>query len=185
MPRLFRIVFYSELLMIGLVGFLQILIASIMAINTPEGHLEDTQSTYVYLLVYITAILAALPAIVYWVIKQEDDKLADATFIRKWGILYEEMKYYAPYSMKYRKFYLWFIARRTLYVLIMFSIPDLPSFQIMLTTFLNLLMIIWFGKYQPFNRKLLNRMELWNEWQVDVATMHLYAFTDFVFDKYT
>ena len=55
----------------------------------------------------------------------------------------------------------------------------------MLTTQLNLAMIIWFGKRLPYNRRLLNRMELWNEWQVAVATMHLYAFTDFVFDKFT
>ena len=99
-----------------------------MTIRTPSGHLENTSSNFFYMVLYLSLILVALPSLIYWILKHDDDTLKNKTFIGKWGVVYEEMKYYLPYGFKYRRYYLWFIARRTAYVMIMFVFPHHQAF---------------------------------------------------------
>ncbi len=46
-------------------------------------------------------------------------------------------------------------------------------------------MIIYITYVKPFQLPLLNRLEMFNEYSILVATYHLYCFTDFVPDPET
>ena len=59
---------------------------------------------------------------------------------------------------------------------------DYPVFSIFIVNFQALLMMITSGTIEPMTEKVGNRMELFNEAFVLLATYHLYQFTEFMTD---
>ena len=55
--------------------------------------------------------------------------------------------------------------------------------QIQCIFMLNIFVTIYFGKYKPKNTKLQNRIELMNELLIQLVSVHMFLFTDFILDE--
>ena len=124
---------------------------------------------------FVTTIL--LPLAIITTMAVCVNVLKGRKFKKVMGVLYRPFRYDRRWS---RSFYFLFIARRLLFVLIVFKIK-MPVITQLLTVFYgNLLMTIYQGLERPSAIRKINRMELFNEWQVLVMSAHMIFFTAWI-----
>ena len=69
--------------------------------------------------------------------------------------------------------------RRTAYVLVIVLLEGTGYAQVQLVNFECSLILIYIGWYMPFEIKLLNYLEMYNEINILVCAYHLFTFTEF------
>ena len=76
------------------------------------------------------------------------------------------------------------MARRHIWLAIAFSrLEDYPGIQIQLLVVVNMAMAIFQRSVRPLNSVLLNRIEEANEFMLQISTVHMFIFSDWVTDK--
>ena len=78
-----------------------------------------------------------------------------------------------------------YMMRRLIMVGLAVFFGDYPVGQILIMTLHSFLMIIYLAKVKPFESRLLNRVEIFNECIVLIASYHLFMFTKFTSDPDT
>jgi hypothetical protein len=114
---------------------------------------------------------------IHTLIKKSIEDIKDPDFIRKWGVLFWNLKLRNKHDAS---FYFIFILRRFFYVVISLVLVDYSQFQIIVLFVMNILMTIYQGSNMPLNTRYSNLIELWNEFWIQMATLNLMLFTDFV-----
>ena len=79
-------------------------------------------------------------------------------------------------------FYAIYFSRRIIYVSLGLFL-DSYTFQIIIMQFLNIFMIIYQGKVNPFDTPLMNKVELFNEFCICLSCLTINAYTDWIEDK--
>lgn len=79
-------------------------------------------------------------------------------------------------------FYLLFIIRRLIFVILCFGIDNYSGLVLVLVNFMNLAQLVYVGMTRPLIGKLFNRLEMFNELFVCFITFHMCFFTDWVLD---
>lgn len=65
----------------------------------------------------------------------------------------------------------------------MFKLQERLVFQVLIIQYLNIIAIIFTGKTKAHEFSKDNKIELFNEWFVTVAGMHVILFSDFAPDQ--
>ena len=83
----------------------------------------------------------------------------------------------------YLLYYILFSLRRLIFCALAFYCTHLSFFQVQMLMFLNLFILLYVGGVQPFETRLKNRIEMFNELSICVLTIQMLLFTDFVLSK--
>ena len=78
-----------------------------------------------------------------------------------------------------RAYYLIYFLRRFIFVSIGFFVKE-PIFQLMSLLSLNYITSLYYAKCQPLTNRFDNRLEIVNEFLINLCCMHLACFTDVV-----
>jgi hypothetical protein len=81
-------------------------------------------------------------------------------------------------------FYLMYIARRILFVWIVFNLEEYSGLQLLILNMMNLFILIYVAGSNPIQDKFRNRLEIFNELFVCYCTQHMYFYTDWVLDEH-
>ena len=97
--------------------------------------------------------------------------------MRKWGFLFEEIRYKDNF---FKIYYLIYVFRRLSFVCLAFYVAT-PTYQRIVVQLTNLLNFWYVGK-SPLERRSLNRLEMINESVVCLVCLHLNFFTEWIDD---
>ena len=75
-----------------------------------------------------------------------------------------------------------FVLRRLIFAIACVIFKGNPFFQIQVLIYQCTLLIIYLFFVQPFERKIFNKLEIFNEITIVIVTYHLFVFTDFMDD---
>ena len=98
-------------------------------------------------------------------------------FRGRWGGLYEGVSLRSRMQLM---FFLFYMVRRTFFVTVAVNLGWFVALQIQLTMLANTLTLIYQGSYCPLESRFQNRVELFNEFIVDLCTIYCCAFTSWV-----
>ena len=99
-------------------------------------------------------------------------------FERRFGAFYESVKTSNKHSLS---FFLWFMLRRIFFVALIFGVPS-SSCQLIGLQFANLMITIYNLNYKPFELKVKNQLEIFNEVCIFYSVLHMNFFTDWIHD---
>lgn len=170
--------FPQEFLFVFIEGYLEILIASILVWFVPEESTENVTYIKVVSVFWLFVTVVFFPICVVFLLRKNIKKL-DARHLQiRWAALYSNIRIKNKPQMFYKFF---FIIRRLNYVLIVFLwMKAHPIFQVLMLEITNLMQLMYFAHFLPKYGKRLNAIEIMNEIQVCLCTMHLCIFSDFV-----
>ena len=97
----------------------------------------------------------------------------------KFGSTYSELRIYSKASLMYNVLYM---LRRLLITFIATILKQDSYLQVQLIVLHSVFMIIYLTYVKPFEIPLLNKLEIFNEYSILLATYHLFSFTAFVPD---
>ena len=141
-------------------------------LDTTVGEINGTYLGYLLL----TLGLLFVPSSIFWAWYQIPETLEEKSFKNMWGPCYEGVSVRNNWS---RAYYMVYIFRRFVFITIGLFITN-PVFQIMGLIVLNYSMTIYYGASRPQNSRFNNRLELFNEFFVNICCMHLLFFTEAV-----
>ena len=127
-------------------------------------------------------IFAVLPTLSLYVLTRNVEQLKSKDFKNCRGEIYEGIKIERIYQRSYN---LVFISRRFLYLAIVTFIqdPKKAGIQIILLLNLNLATGLYIISSKSQLKKILNQIELVNEYAVFISTSIMILFTDYVLDS--
>lgn len=97
---------------------------------------------------------------------------------KKIGALYEGIQIKKKSSLvSERNYYVLFIAKRLVFVLLVMVFNKMGCFQLQFLIFLDSLYVIWYGKVKPHYMKSEYRIILFNEVATMICFYHLLMFT--------
>ena len=117
-----------------------------------------------------------LPAGYIWIYQQNLEKIQSKEFKSTWGYLYDGVSIKS--SMHKIQFYVSFLLRRFVFVLLAFKVR--AYFSLMGLLFLNIIMTIHLGHIRPFSSLYLNRIYLFNEYMIGVVSAHMLFYSDWI-----
>ena len=97
--------------------------------------------------------------------------------MRIWGVFWRGMKMNNKGQLS---FFLMFFLRRLIFTFSVFMINDYAIVQLQLVIYINMIMMIYQGNYQPIASREENQVQLFNEVMIQLVTVHLLFFTDWV-----
>ena len=103
-----------------------------------------------------------------------------AKFKVRWGSMFEGVKLKSKITAC---FYLVFIIRRLIFVMLVFGIDNYSGLVMVILCWMNLGMLIYVGQISPLVERLENRLEMFNELFVCCITFHMFFFSDWVLDE--
>ena len=173
--------FFTEILSLMIEAYLEFIISgwlnSQVTLDTTNGEIVSKYVGYISL--FIT--LVVMPGAFLQMMRHPKIDFLRKKFTRKWGGFYEGVRTrYKVYSF----FYFIFMMRRVLFVTVAFT-TDTIIYQILFLNFLNLSILMYNGYYAPLVSRLANRIELFNEVCIHLASLHLIFFTDWLPDSDT
>ena len=81
-------------------------------------------------------------------------------------------------------FYLMYMARRILFVWVVFNLEEYSGMQLLILNMMNLIILMYVAGSNPIQERFRNRLEIFNELFVCYCTQHMYFYTDWVLDKH-
>ena len=125
-----------------------------------------------------------MPVAYLAVLCQKIQKFSDERFVARWGAMFDEIRIRSDIFYKAHLFCGFiFIARRMIFVLIVFLLVDHGLLQAILVVYLNIFVLVYKGWHQPFYSRKVNYIEIFNDFMVMMATDHILFFTDVVGDQ--
>jgi hypothetical protein len=169
--------FFGQLISICIAGYIEFLIAGFFNLNNKLGGTsgDDLGLVTAYLAIFITCVFSPL-SLVFLMIQRRRD-------LHRYYIYNILGEYYAGFKTNSRfnlLYYLNFGIRRGIYVYVVFNWEDHSWAQIMVLEFMNVFTIIYFGLCMPMSTLKRNRLELFNEFCIQIITLHMLCFSDFV-----
>jgi hypothetical protein len=117
--------------------------------------------------------LIVVPGCLIYVFIQKRSTLESPEFLRKWGSCYADI---SLRNMWTRAYYLFNIFRRFCYVTLGLFVKE-PIYQICGVLALNLIIAMYYGSVRPLTNRFDNRLEMLNEYIMNLCCMHLIFFT--------
>lgn len=121
-------------------------------------------------------VVIALPFGIWALLWKRQDKLNLEETKLRFGSTYMELKLDRKMALLYNVIYM---LRRLVFSFAAIILEDSPFAQVQVVIFHSFCVIIYLTYYRPFVIPALNRMEIFNEGCILVASMHLITFTDF------
>ena len=175
--------FFGEILMILLEGYLDFVISFYMyidydpfyvSLSSERDELSEFAKYTIMILIFVVA-----PVSIIFVISHDTKELKSQVFQRDYGTIYKEFRHHSKLQIG---FYLVFVLRRFLFISIMFNMRDRSYFQIIAMNYLNLFMLIYHGNTRPFLSSFRSWVEITNEIFITIDTFHFMLFTDITED---
>eukprot|EP00347_Sterkiella_histriomuscorum_P023780 403333415 len=173
--------FFNGTLRFGYEIYLEMGIFAYLNINNLQFQNRDQ------LIASVIAILAIVhitfyPIISMNIIQKFSHRFEDTYFKEKLSTLIEGTKVNSVSRLAQYHFSI-FMFRRLTYIVILVLLADYPLLQIVLCAFKTLLMVIYFIVIQPFESKLTNFMQIFNESLTGIAFSMCYVFTNDMTDN--
>ena len=111
------------------------------------------------------------------VFKRKTKILKKPIFESKWGALYENV---STKSKLHVMFFFLYILRRLIYVTLAFNWDEQVVFQLVPVMLMNTFFLVYQGQIKPLEGRVLNQVELMNEFLVGCCTFYALCFTDWV-----
>lgn len=118
-----------------------------------------------------------LPGALIYMITRDPEEIE--SYEDRFGVLFEGIKTKSKWDLAY---YLLYIIRRLTFCLIAISFKGNTVYQFQALYILNLFMGIYIGYNASKKSPSLNRVDLFNELFIQILTIHVVLFTDFVSD---
>ena len=77
-----------------------------------------------------------------------------------------------------RAYYLIYIARRIFYISMAWWFPNMPVIQVLALTFVQQAMLFYQSIVRPGRDRMLNNIDLFNEWMVLLCTQFVVVFSE-------
>jgi len=169
--------FFGQLISLGIAGYMEFLIAGYYNLNNKIDSTSggDIGLVIAYFVVFLTCIF--MPLSLVFLLFQRRRDLHRYRIFNILGELYSGFKTDTKFNLLY---YLLFGVRRVFYVYLVFNWEDSSWAQIMVLEYMNLFTIIYFGLLKPMSTFHKNRIELFNEFCIQIITLHMICYSDFV-----
>jgi len=169
--------FFGQLISICIAGYMEFLFAGYYNLNNKlYGTSGDEIGVFTgYLAFIITCVFSPLSLIFLMCQRRRD--------LHRYYIYNILGEYYAGFTTSSRwnlLYYINFGARRLIYVDIVMNWEDHSWAQVIVLEFMNIFTIIYFGLMRPMSTLSRNRLELFNEFCVQIVTLHMVCFSEFV-----
>jgi len=120
--------------------------------------------------------------LVYILFNVRRSTLKKANVESLWGKLYDDIKLDSRANLVHWPY---FVIRRLVYVQTSFWLNEHGAQQVQVLVLLCLISLVYFGKYMPMKTRKKNRIEWINDNLVDLLTLHMFCFSDWVPDMET
>ena len=120
-----------------------------------------------------------LPFILYFWIKKNAKQFENETFKRKFGDIFHGLNLKNEQATL---FYFYFIIRRMIYCLTYYFLEDFLLLQMTILNIGTFTVLLYILKVKPYERKLLNQIELFNEGVILLLTYFCWVFSDNTID---
>mmetsp|Transcript_10107 Transcript_10107/g.15435 ORF Transcript_10107/g.15435 Transcript_10107/m.15435 type:complete len:203 (-) Transcript_10107:119-727(-) len=129
--------FFSEILMIFVEGYLDFCLAAFLFLSW-----DFASGTLNWIAFFFIAVLAFvfLPGLLIWTSKQPESLFEEEEFRSHWGVLYEDIR---TQELGQRVFFLAFILRRAAFAGAAFWLVSTPSLQLVALNLSNLSLLIY------------------------------------------
>ena len=149
--KLFKQVIFSDLVVLFLEGYMEFCIAVFIRVQSGKALFSDENlpaETFsnVTCCICIFAIVICLPCLLIYTATRNRDTLANSKFEEWFGVLTEGLHLRKKLSLSY---YLLFVIRRLLFLILAFYSFQVPVFQIQLLCLLNFFFSIYQGFAMP------------------------------------
>lgn len=163
--------FWSEFISLFIEGLLEFFVVSYLHFRA-ESFVASGWSL-AFVIVYLVSSLIILPALAVHVLCCKPlEELRQKENEEKYGPLYFKVKLKNRWTATY---FIEHSLRRGLYAIIMFNIGD-AALQAISISLLNIAHLIYAGNLRARTEPLLNKIELANEWFIQMITMHFFFF---------
>jgi hypothetical protein len=122
-------------------------------------------------------ILGAYPVLTLFLLLGYKDSLIDRSTLERYWSLYGNLKFKNTTALFYP-----FVStlRKIMFVFGTIYLEEYSYFQVQLFTLMNMFYSIFFAGIHPNSRQWDFRLELYNEWAIQIMCFHLICFTDMV-----
>ena len=175
--RLRKTLFFGQIIQVTHGAYFEVLIAGYLNIRYPVDTLSGETAAYVVARGYWVIALGILPLLWGYTLTKSVRHINTRRFQSRFGALFEDIKTKSKSTMVY---YLIFCLRRICFCLLAFGLADHSSNQVQAVMLLNLAIIIFQGLNDPFITRKKNRIEMFNEVSIAIATGHDMFFTDII-----
>ncbi len=127
--------------------------------------------------IIILMVVCTFPFFVWALLWKKITSLKDQSSVDAYGSTYNEIRVDSKSALMYNVFYM---LRRLWIALIATMLKEFSFLQVQLIVLHSIVMTIYVTLFKPFELPLLNRMEVFNEYTIMLATVHLLTFTQFV-----
>jgi hypothetical protein len=172
--------FYSEILALTIGAYMEFFISGWLNIIEPITTTNGETVAFCVGIYSLVMTVIVMPAVFYYILKQPLSRINQDSFIQKWEGAFDGVK---TSSKAQLAFYPVFAARRVIFVLTVFWLPEHPTFQILSCLLTNLAVMIYKGQFKPLVSRFRNRLELFNELSIVLVHIHIMFFTDWVPDS--
>ena len=102
-------------------------------------------------------------------------RLRDAEFIKKWGSTYEGLDVSRRISLVYP---IIFVVKRMTFCFVVLFLTKWPTFQLFATLLMQLLVTCYLLHFRPFETRLLNNLEIFNEVVTNMIVVDMFLLTE-------
>ncbi len=122
-------------------------------------------------------VVFIFPFFVWTLLWKKITVLRDQSSVEAYGSTYNEIRSDSKAALMYNVFYM---LRRLWIALIATTLKQYSFLQVQLIVLHSIVMTVYVTLFKPFELLLLNKMEVFNEFSILLATLHLFTFTQFV-----
>ena len=88
----FKKLFFTEILVLIIEGYIELLLAAFMNISAPQGHPENIRSNHIIDAILLLTTLVIVPATLIMILSKPFEVLKTNEFKEKFGALYEDLR---------------------------------------------------------------------------------------------
>lgn len=156
--------------------YLQMCILSFISIwNMQFSNVDQIKATTIALI--FLGIVCMGPLLFVNVIMRNFDKIGSKEFLDRWSSLVEGQKV-VPHKTINQMWLPLFFFRRFIYTCILVLFGSYPLYQILACVFTTMVMIAWLFTLRPFNTRLSNFLNIYNELTILVCFLTALGFRD-------
>lgn len=172
--------FFNALLVMALEGYMEMLISGYINSRSMQSSTPGEVLGSIYCVICLFCVIIFAPLAILWMFCTKNDaKIQKDKFQKRWGALSSDIR---TNSRLRRAFYLIFIFRRFVMIattLIMQN-DSLVTYQLLTIFEFQLPHLIYLGSQWVRERKLLNKLEMFNEMICIACTYHALLFSSFI-----
>ena len=149
--------FFNEILIIIIEGYIEFLFAGILIFQVPENNQDNNIVLIGIGSLYLIVCIVVIPIIFIWILHQKLEFLKSEEFEKRWGALIENIRLNCKINVTN---YLFFCMRRILFISAYLVFSKYVIFQILTINYLNLLFTMYQGHFRPISSYKKNIIEI-------------------------